>query len=252
MALIEQAGYRALPALNASYLKTVLAKSKWHADIRTEPTPAMRLGTLVHAKILEPHKVEGEYAVFSGDRRTKAGKEAYAELLTSGREIVTTDQWDISEAMQDAVRQHAACAELLDDACLTEQSMTFSYNELDAKAQIDLYSNSGYLVDLKTIADITNAEKQFFNLNYALQMAWYKLALQANGFKVRGVKILFVESAPPHQVALLDVSSEVLRFGAKQADQAVAKWLAQRESGMPELVTNILTLPPWLNEEKTK
>lgn len=250
MALIPQEGYRELDALNASYLKQILSKSKWHADVKTEPTAAMRLGTLVHSMILEPDTVAKQYRVFDGDRRTKAGKEEYAELLASGCEIVAQKDYDTAYAMAASVYSHKALAEHLDQSVLREQSMTFDYLGLPAKAQIDLYSEGDVLIDVKTTADIYQAQKQFFNLHYALQMAWYARALQANGYPVKTVKILFVETQAPHQCALYTLTEPVLLHGRREANDAVDKYLAQRELVAPELIIEHMALPPWLNKEE--
>ena len=46
-----------------------------------EQTPAMQLGSLVHAMVLEPHKVSDLYVVPPKcDRRTTVGKQAYADF----------------------------------------------------------------------------------------------------------------------------------------------------------------------------
>jgi len=250
VALIPQTGYRALPALNASYLKQILSRSKWHADVPFEPTAAMRLGTLVHSCILEPDTVDHHYEVFEGDRRTKAGKEAYAHLLESGKEIVSAKDMDIAVAMMTSAFSHDEIGSLLGNAQFVEQSMTFDYHGLDAKAQIDLYTKDGVLVDLKTVSDIYQAEKQFFNMHYALQMAWYKLALEGNDLPVNEVKILFVETQAPHQCALFSLTEPVLLHGLREAADAVDKYLAQRELVHPELINGSLALPPWLNKEE--
>jgi len=249
MPIIKQSEYRAYPAINASYLKQILSRSKWHADVPLEPTAAMKLGTLVHSHILEPDTVARDYAVFEGDRRTKAGKEAYTALLESGKEIVTAKDKATAEAMTDSVRAHKLLAEYLDNAAFTECSMTFEYDGHDAKAQIDLFTKDNILVDLKTVGDIYQAQRQFFNMHYALQLAWYKLALEGNGFTVDSVAVLFVETQAPHQCALFELTEPVLLHGLREAAEAVDKYLAQRELVHPELINQRLALPAWLNQE---
>ena len=63
--------------------------------IERKPTAAMKLGTATHCAILEPERFNGEYTVVMPeglDRHTTAGKQAYADLLASGVEILSADE----------------------------------------------------------------------------------------------------------------------------------------------------------------
>jgi hypothetical protein len=53
----------------------------------------MKLGTATHCAILEPERFNSEYVAMPEgiDRRTTAGKQAYADLLASGAEILAAD-----------------------------------------------------------------------------------------------------------------------------------------------------------------
>src|SRR5581483_10081660 len=58
---------------------------------RPEPTAAMQLGTHVHCAVLEPERFEAEYVYAPKcDRRTTAGKAAYAEFCaaTAGKTVI--------------------------------------------------------------------------------------------------------------------------------------------------------------------
>lgn len=243
---IPRKEYRAHPAINASYLKQVYAHSYWKAEVPTTVTPAMQMGTLAHTLILEPKAFEEEYAVFDGDRRTKAGKEAYAALEASGKLVVGRKELDNAMAMGQAVAAQRGCTELLEGAVAVEQSMLFQWGKFEAKAQIDLFAKGGVLVDLKTIGDISKAERQFFNMHYDLQLAWYKEACNQNGLTVKAVKVMFVESAAPYRVALFDLSDDVLELGQAKAAEALKKWQHQKAMPVAELITGRLDIPDWM------
>ena len=245
---ISRQEYRAYDAVNASYLKKVLSHSVWHANVPFEATAAMQFGTAAHSLILEPETFEQEYHVWQGDRRTKAGKEMYQEILDNGQTPITQQDMIRLEMMQDHVLGHKSTAELLGNKEAVEMSVTFDspYQPgLLCKSQIDLYTKDGYLVDLKTIMDIDKAEKQFFNLHYDLQLAFYADALMANGYEVKGVKVLFVETAAPHQVALFDVPGPVLDNGTAKIKVALNKYLEQRELAEPDLIQREIIMPSW-------
>lgn len=239
MAIIENAIYRQYPALNASYLKQVYSHSKWHADIPMTETPAMALGTAIHARVLEPDVFTTDYALFDGDRRTKTGKAEYAELLEQGMKILNWVDWNKCEVIAGQVKQHPDVFTLLVDAHLVEASMTFEspyFRDLECKAQIDLFTNDGILVDVKTTNDMAWLQHTFFKFHYDLQLKYYKDALQANGFKVNEVKVWFIETSPPHQMALLDVENDVLDIGKEKVIAAIRKYEAQKNQPMPELI----------------
>jgi hypothetical protein len=92
---MENTEYHAHPALSASGLR-VLKRSPLHYwdryinpdRVTTEPTEAMQLGTLIHCAVLEPDQFDVRYiAVPEGiDKRTKEGKQVWADLLATGRE----------------------------------------------------------------------------------------------------------------------------------------------------------------------
>ena len=245
---LKREEYRAYDAVNASYLKRVLSHSVWHANTPFEPTAAMQFGTAAHSLILEPGTFNDEYQVWQGDRRTKAGKEAYEDILATGKTPITMQDMMRLEMMEHHCTMHLPVRNLLEQAKEIELSLQFDspyYEGLSCKGQIDLYTKNGILVDLKTVADIEKAQKQFFGLHYDLQLAFYHDALTANGYQVNAVKVLFVETQAPHQVALLDVPASVLENGQQKVQLALRKYLDQRELAEPELITGEIDMPPW-------
>ena len=246
--MIDRKLYRAHPALNASYLKQIYAHSKWAADIPMGETPAMKLGTLAHTMILEPDTFADEYTVLDVDRRTKAGKEEYIKALELGKTIVNTDEVTVAMDMARAVKDQTYELGIFDGAYETEISMLFDspyYSGVECKGQIDLYTGERQLVDLKTTRNIEAAEKQFFNMHYDLQLAFYRDALRANGYPVTDVSVLFVETAPPYQVAYFKLSVEVLENGVNKIKAAMDKYFEQSQYAGPQLRQRVIDLPDW-------
>ena len=254
---LKREEYRAYDAVNASWLKRVLSHSVWHANTPFEATAAMQFGTAAHSLILEPGTFNDEYQLWQGDRRTKAGKEAYEAILATGQTPITQQDMQRLEMMEHHCTMHPPVSKLLEQAKEIELSLQFDspyYEGISCKGQIDLYTKNGILVDLKTVADIEKAQRQFFNLHYDLQLAFYHDALVANGYQVNAVKVLFVETQSPHQVALLDVPQTVLDNGQAKIQMALKKYLDQRELAEPELIQGEITVPPWalvLDEESS-
>ena len=245
--MITKENYRVFDALNASLLKGVFKHSVWHARRKWAPTPAMQMGTAVHECLLEPEEFAKNFALFDGDRRTKAGKEAYKEIEASGKTPLAQKDYQQVYDMTRQARLYPEVNELLDGAEV-ELPLEFEMWGVKCKAQIDLYQpRTGILMDVKTTADITKAKRQFFDMVYDLQMFWYARALHENGRNVDQVKILFMETQFPYTVALYDVPAEVITCGAVRARQAFEKYMEQRCLVEPEMLSGTIELPAYLN-----
>ena len=76
--------YRKHPAISRSELFKITEspeKFKYSRENPEEPTPALVFGQLFHAMALQPETVWEQFAVMPNiDRRTRAGKEAFAEF----------------------------------------------------------------------------------------------------------------------------------------------------------------------------
>lgn len=152
--------YRRRDGINASLLSDV-RKSTLHArynlDNARPGTDAMRLGTIAHAMLLEggAQLIVAEY-----DRRTNAGKAAYADAQAragSDGIICTPADHDAACAMREAVMRHPTGRRLVEKT-RHEVSMFWSgpvgreYGL--AKGRADGLSDA-FLVDYKTTAQIT-------------------------------------------------------------------------------------------------
>jgi hypothetical protein len=124
--------------------------------------------------------------------------------------------------------------------------MTFELGGHDCKAQVDLYREGGVLIDIKTTADVHKAERQFFNMNYALQMWWYREALRRNGYDVHRCAMIFVETSAPYQCAFYEIGGDILRYGEGLARAALDRWVEQSAQPTPALIEERLALPGWL------
>jgi hypothetical protein len=109
------AEYAALPGLRASHIKAGRTSMLHMHDAiegpEREETPALRLGRLVHAAILEPAVLLPQLAVFDGDKRSKAWRE-FQEQHTN-RIIVDRDEAEAVGAISAAVHADQKAAFLL-------------------------------------------------------------------------------------------------------------------------------------------
>ena len=209
--------YDAIQAVNWSTL-VHLRRSPLHyrhaCEHQRGDTPALRRGRLVHCAVLEPDMVPVRYAMAPEvDRRTKAGKEAYAAFcdLSAGKTVVTATEYDTALHIRDAVRSHPVAARYLERG-QAETTLTWTHagTGIACKGRPD-WIGDGTIIDLKTARDISSRKmSMLLRDGYAGQLAFYSQGWAAthHGELLRPM-IIAVESAAPHDVAVYDVTEAV-------------------------------------------
>lgn len=166
------------------------------------PTDAMKLGTAVHCALLEPAEFVNRYTVVPEgiDKRSKAGKELFAEIEAGGKEPLKPKQEPQISKMQQAAFNHPMMRILLSHPeKLIEKSLFWTDQETGVvcKMRPDLMLPPGaerfplgYLLDLKSTEDASASEfpRQVWNLDMLIQAAWY-----TDGF----MQIYKTDKAPP-------------------------------------------------------
>jgi hypothetical protein len=172
-------------AVSSSKLKAILV-SPLHFQCRliepNEPTPSMRLGTAIHAALLEPDRFACEYVrIEKHDLRTKAGKAAREAFMRQheGKTFISQDDLDAIERLRDAIARHPVAHALLTLPSAREESVFWTDPEtgIRCKSRKDLRINigDGMIVDLKkTVSAAAGAfAKQVVSLDYDLSAAMY-------------------------------------------------------------------------------
>ena len=227
--------YHSIDAVSNSAL-SLLAESPRHLLYRREhplsPTPAMRLGTLLHAAILEPGRVAEKFEVCPNfhldDRnRTSAGarsnskstewaRSKFAEHAAAhtGKEIVSAD---IFEKMSLRAASLSCCRSAMD--CLTGGEAELSavwadgVTSLLCKGRAD-YVTSTRVVDLKTTAGGATFDHVIGQRGYHRQMAHYQRGIGTH----LEPWIIAIDSLPPHCVRCAPVSSAAIIAGKAELD----------------------------------
>ena len=107
--------------------------------VEHQPTAAMKLGTATHCAILEPERFNAEYVAMPEglDRRTTAGKQAYADLMASGTEILAADDMASVMNMASTFRDNDISRALFDRSHSVEQSIYATINGVSCKCRPD-------------------------------------------------------------------------------------------------------------------
>ena len=239
-------------AISASGLKLFLrSPAHYYAAyldpnrVERQPTPAMRIGTATHCAILEPSRFNDEYAVIpdSIDRRTKEGKQAYADLLATGAEPVTSDDMARIMNMACAFRDNTIARALFEIPHHVEQSVFATINNVACKCRPDFMTDDRLLVmDVKTTSDASpeGFGKSAWNLGYHIQAAFYRRVISEATGTTPGFIFGCVESEQPHLAAFYSTPTYLLEYADKLIDDALERFAECKKSGIwPGYVSEI-------------
>ena len=262
--------YFALDAINATLLKDIIKQSPVHAQARRarkdEPTPQMKLGTAVHAAILDTNWDDAIAVAPAVDRRTKAGKAEYSEFLETvdNKTIITADQFNLVEQMKIAVFDHPEAKRLLGNCTDSEHVRVFEYGGEKCKAKIDALDDGHTIIDIKTTSDASPQAfaKQSANYLYHMQLAWYARSVDGAFWNDALIPssdvdayIIAIENTPPHAVAVYIFDAEALRVGWHLCKRAVREWQQYKLDCELNDVSlaygddiHDLCLPPWADQ----
>jgi hypothetical protein len=190
------------------------------------PTPQMLLGSAAHCAVLEPREFNARYAKAPAvDRRTKAGKEEWAEFVACNphKEILTPEQHDTAWAIKDTLAAMPEYRQLL--ARHDEQAVEVSRFWVDdatgikLKARADMTLGRSVVVDLKTAADASprGFSAAMARYGYHCQAGMYCEAFGADEFA-----FVVVENKPPFACGVYRLDEASLELGRQMFRQALA------------------------------
>lgn len=250
--------YHRLDALSPSGMGALL-RSPAHYQAQRQAwaasgtkSKAMRIGTAVHVRVLEPLKV-GWLVQRRPDlnRRTKAGKAEYAEWeakLHPDAVVLDAEEYDTARLAAQAVRTDEAieAARLL--VGREEHSILWEIDGVPCKARPDLITDRGFIVDVKTSADASDFERSVAKYGYARQAAWLQMACAAAGIESKGVVFLVVETAPPYGLRTVTLDSVAMLQGEREVYRALDIYRRCIETGeWPSYPSGLdmISLPTW-------
>ena len=249
------------------------AKYKHNLDNPSEPTAAMRIGSLLHLSILEPAEFKRVTAFVPEDaprKPSQAQRDAknpspesvasitwwdnfYAEV--AGKEIVTPDEYEMLTGMGKAVREHPAASVLLAKEGWTEACFFWIDADTGAKCRARM---DRVIPELRLILDIKTAEEASAakfsracgNFRYGVQSAIYPDAAQAvlGGDDWRFLFIV-VEKRKPHFVAVYEADEMMRDLGRAEYQLDLAKYQeCVRSNNWPGYTDTIepISLPSWM------
>jgi hypothetical protein len=193
-------------------------------------SPAMMLGSMVHAMVLEPEKVPSRYAVApSCDRRTKEGKatwQAFRESIPEGAQGVKAEEYEQAGNIAAALLSNRVVRQLLEIAGQTEHPMfwTDEITGLPCRGKLDrLCGDAGLILDIKTTQESTPDAfvRSIVNLGYDCQAAWYCEGHRRLTGQKPDFVFIAVQTSEPYEVGLFDLTPEDLRRAKEQNERTM-------------------------------
>lgn len=147
---------------------------------RSEPTPAMKFGTAFHMLLLEPEKFDDHYIESPEfDRRTKAGKQEFAEWAEANKdkEPIKAEDMTLMRDMAERIQVDEDFNHYLKD--MVPEATWMSYDDefsIWKRCKTDIWKpDTNTIIDIKTCvsAHPKAIQKSIVNFNYDTAAAFY-------------------------------------------------------------------------------
>jgi hypothetical protein len=274
--------YHAAPGVSNSMLGKMdpPARLPVYLSEKREVTPWMRMGTLIHHKILEPDKPLPKLIVppakypHVGNAKIEKGtlvdwhwganycKDWEKEKSAEGFDIIEQDELDTIVNCVKAIVTDPYANKVFATGQSEVSVFVDNFHGAFAKARIDWVAPTNYLADIKKVQPGMAGKEAFqklaFNRRYHVQAAYYlDLWNAASTEEDRKESFIFVvvEDKAPYLVACYTVSAGMLELGRetymKELDMYVECCHEQKWPGYPSGFTE-LELPKWLKQTTTE
>lgn len=264
--------YHAIEAMSSGGSQKMLRSPAHYKRMRTErnePTPAMQFGTVIHAGVLEPHRLADVCAAVPDDapsRPTSAqlrAKKPSPDTLDAiaywtefnarngGRIILSASDHARAMLTIEAIRAHPGASQLLAGAQI-EGSLFWQDSRygVPCKARFDA-RNLGGLIDVKSTQDASPEAfaRSAAAFSYHVQGAHYcSGARHVFGENPEFFAIIAAETEPPFGVACYLLESNALLAGGHRMSIALGRYAAalseDRWSGYPSTI-EVLRMPAY-------
>jgi len=226
--------------LSASVIKTYHTTKSMRAAMHKgtfKSTPAMDLGTGVHALVLEGEKAFKDLLYTKIDRRTKEGK---AQAPKAPHQIELSDEkiqqaHDMAGSVDEYVANYAPELKPIFKGGEAELSVFNEICGLPFKSRFDsCITDCKIILELKTIADIKKYESQSWDFGYPLAEYLYRSQLGLElGVPASDISFvyLFVSSQAPYDVLHCQSTQEVFRQSSVDFMACVEAFTKHKETG---------------------
>ena len=197
---------------------------KWCEENPQEPTEDLVVGSAFHKIVLEPRTFAREFIVAPYiDKRTKAGKELFAEFekKAKGREVLSQENYDMICDMKKRVNENKYAKVLLSGNIENSIYYTDDLTGIECKVRPDVYKVVGdkvIIVDLKSCKSASPEDfmRDVIKYSYDLQVAMYKIGVsKALNIPIENIEFVFVavEKKAPYLMGIYETDNNIFNRG---------------------------------------
>lgn len=219
---LEGKDYFEIDRVSASGLKR-LQTSYEHYRVPTTITPAMEYGSFIHTLILEPDLIQNQYHIGTIDQRTKDGKLKAKEIEEQGKIIISEKDYETALKMQESVLNNPYFEPFGKKETEIYWELQHEGETIECKSKIDVIGEEA-IIDIKTIADITKAERAVI-YDYCIQAYFYQKAVETTRDKKLPFRFIFIEKTAPYSSICIECSEGTIEKGKWDADKGLTNYL---------------------------
>lgn len=224
-----------------------------------EKKKALDLGDAVHALLLEPDRYAAEYAVGPADspRNTKAGKEKWEEFESTltGQTILSAEDGRKIGLIRESVMAHPHARFLLETQGDAEASIYWNDDREGVLCRCrpdKTIERLGWILDLKTTADMSKFARSFYDYRYHVQDSYYSDGYAAHFGEAPAAFVFLVVSTSiecgKYPVRLFTMDFEAKAAGRTEYHRNIEVYAdCLRHNEWPAIET--LTLPYWAKDK---
>jgi len=237
---MSEQGYRALPGVSGTQVKTLLT-SPAMIGVPVTVTDAMRLGTAFHAALLEDWRgvaVISEVTKNAGKSNTETiecrawtltdAQQQRDAAIAEGLTPIHLGEQETILAMLAAVRSHPDAGPIFTANGQAEVSLTWEVDGVPCKGRIDWLA--GRVYDVKSIGGVSGdfedaCQKAIGDWGTHGQQMHYASGVLANNLIAKGSPVLvYVERDFPYRVAVIELSDFDAQQGLEMCREAYRRW----------------------------
>ncbi|MFO0915326.1 MAG: PD-(D/E)XK nuclease-like domain-containing protein [Pirellulales bacterium] len=214
----------------AAFRECPMLYRKWQlGQIVDEDRPAYLVGRAAHTLILEGSELfEDQYAV-GGPINPKTGQpfgpstKAFADWAAEvGKPVLSGDQAELIQRMNDSVRSHELAVELLTDG-IPEGVLRCDCHSLACQARLDWLAPDYGIVDLKTSDNLTWFEADARRYHYLHQLAFYRSIVTEVTGQTLPVYLIAVEKREPFRCGVWRIGQDALGYAERENTEAMVR-----------------------------
>jgi len=259
--------YRKEPGVNQSSLKKILlSPAHYQAALKFKmiPTPAMEMGTALHALSLDGEAAFDKGYIKKPDGLSLATKEGKAWKAEVGRKKVLSsggkdDPWGSVQGMNESLKRLQWFNPSQDDYIKhNEVSIYWDWMGVKCKARLDRVAiEEGLVLDLKT-TDTVEPDlflKKVIGLGYDFQAAYYAKAAEVAFGKPFKFLFVAVERKAPYTVDIFEATPDMMEEAMYKCEKALKTYaLCQENNSWPnrDPIVRQLDYPSWYNRVRVE